>query len=70
MWTVAQLIATGVFDRFPDLRIYFAETNASWLPIGLYQLDENYELYSHLSQRRRHPSTDSGATRLRGGTAT
>jgi predicted TIM-barrel fold metal-dependent hydrolase len=47
LWTVAQLIATGVFDRFPELKIYFAETNASWLPNGIYELDENYGTYEH-----------------------
>jgi predicted TIM-barrel fold metal-dependent hydrolase len=47
-WTVAQLIATGVFDRFPELQIYFAETNASWLPTGLQQYDENYQTYEHI----------------------
>lgn len=47
MWTVAQLIATGVFDRYPELRVYFAETNASWLPMALHQIDENYEIYVH-----------------------
>ena len=47
LWTVAQLIVTGVFDRFPELQIYFAETNAGWLPLALEQLDENYELYEH-----------------------
>lgn len=45
LWTVAQLIGTGVFDRFPELQVYFAETNASWLPNALVQLDENYETY-------------------------
>jgi predicted TIM-barrel fold metal-dependent hydrolase len=47
LWTVAQLIVGGVFDRFPTLELYFAETNASWLPNALYELDENYEVYEH-----------------------
>jgi predicted TIM-barrel fold metal-dependent hydrolase len=47
LWTVAQMMVTGVFDRFPELRIYFAETNAGWLPLALEQLDENYKLYEH-----------------------
>jgi len=42
MFTVAQLIVGGVFDRFPELRIYFAETNASWLACALWQMDDNY----------------------------
>jgi predicted TIM-barrel fold metal-dependent hydrolase len=48
MWTVAQLIMTGVFDRFPQLQLYFAETNASWLPNALQQFDENYKTYEHM----------------------
>jgi uncharacterized protein len=51
-WTVAQLIGTGVFDRFPSLQVYFAETNASWIPIGLQQYDENFQTYSHLYEGR------------------
>jgi len=39
------LVMSGVFDRFPDIRFYFAETNASWLPGTLYFLDDNYALY-------------------------
>lgn len=44
-YCVAQLIASGVFDRFPEIRFYFAETNASWLPWCLFVLDDNYELF-------------------------
>src|SRR5262249_17515138 len=43
MFCIAQLIAAGVFDRFPALQFYFAETNASWLPSALYFMDGNYE---------------------------
>jgi predicted TIM-barrel fold metal-dependent hydrolase len=46
-WNLSQLIVTGTLDRFPELRIYFAETNASWLPTALYQMDENYGIYEH-----------------------
>jgi predicted TIM-barrel fold metal-dependent hydrolase len=52
LWTIAQLMVTGVFDRFPALQLYFAETNASWLPIALQQLDENYKMYEHLYQQK------------------
>ncbi|WP_261566564.1 amidohydrolase family protein [Frankia gtarii] len=51
-YTLAQAMVAGVFDRFPDLKLYFAETNASWLPIGLQQMDENYKLYEHTFVRR------------------
>jgi predicted TIM-barrel fold metal-dependent hydrolase len=42
---LVQLLTSGVFDRFPEIRFYFAETNASWLPSALYFLDDNYALY-------------------------
>jgi len=38
-----QLIFAGVFDRFPAMRYYFAETQIGWLPNTLSQLDETYE---------------------------
>jgi len=39
---VVSLIVNGVFDRFPALRLYFAETGCSWLPAALNSLDEFY----------------------------
>lgn len=40
-----QLALMGVFDRFPALRIYWAETQAGWLAHTLVQVDENYHRY-------------------------
>jgi predicted TIM-barrel fold metal-dependent hydrolase len=37
-----QLALAGTFDRFPRLRIYYAETQAGWLPFALFQVDDNY----------------------------
>jgi predicted TIM-barrel fold metal-dependent hydrolase len=45
MYTMSQLICAGVLDRFPDLQFYFAEVNASWLPWGLFVIDDNYEIF-------------------------
>jgi predicted TIM-barrel fold metal-dependent hydrolase len=45
MFCLSQLIYSGVFDRFPHIRFYFAETNASWMPSSLFFFDENYELF-------------------------
>lgn len=45
MYTMSQLICSGALDRFPDLQFYFAEVNASWLPWGLFVLDDNYEIF-------------------------
>ena len=38
-----QLIFGGVFDRFPSLRIDFAENQIGWLPHFLEMADERYE---------------------------
>ena len=45
IYTIAQLLEAEVFDRFPDLRLYFAETNASWMVSTLYFFDDSYERY-------------------------
>jgi predicted TIM-barrel fold metal-dependent hydrolase len=46
MYTMSQLICSGTLDRFPDLQFYFAEVNASWLPWGLFVIDDNYEIFT------------------------
>ncbi len=45
MYNMSQLICSGALDRFPDLQFYFAEVNASWLPWGLFVIDDNYEIF-------------------------
>ena len=42
---VMQMAYGGVWDRFPDLQIYFAETMAGWIPFLLFMLDDNYRRY-------------------------
>lgn len=43
-----QLMYAGVFDRFPSLRIYWAETQCGWLAHSRVQIDENYDRYKYL----------------------
>ena len=43
-----QLAFAGVFDRFPDLRIYWAETQIGCLPFALWQIDDHHERYGHM----------------------
>ncbi|HLY67888.1 MAG TPA: amidohydrolase family protein [Chloroflexota bacterium] len=43
-----QLAFMGVFERFPALRVYFAETQIGWLPYACVQIDDNYERYKYL----------------------
>lgn len=46
-----QLTLAGVFDRFPKLEIYHAETQAGWVPFALFQVDDNYEREKHRMER-------------------
>jgi predicted TIM-barrel fold metal-dependent hydrolase len=39
----AQWVLSGVFDRFPDLKILFAENQIGWLPFYLQGADVRYE---------------------------
>jgi predicted TIM-barrel fold metal-dependent hydrolase len=42
---LAHMIASGVFDRIPDLRLYVAEAMAGWLPEVLYMMDDAYRTF-------------------------
>jgi predicted TIM-barrel fold metal-dependent hydrolase len=46
-----QMILHGVFDRFPKLKIYFAENQIGWLPLFLQQLDRQYGRGYHWAMR-------------------
>ena len=59
VYCMAQLMAAGVFDRFPDIKFYFAETNASWLPSSLYFMDDNHEIFSSAFGGRKMALTPS-----------
>ena len=60
---IIQMIAAGVFARFPKLHIYFAETQIGWLPSALEQMNDTYERNRYwmerdfgISQFKRPPS--------------
>lgn len=40
-----QMAFAGVWDRFPTLRMYWAETMIGWLEYGLWQIDDHYDRY-------------------------
>jgi uncharacterized protein len=40
---MTQLVLSGLFDRLPNLRVFFAETRVGWLPFFLESLDLWYE---------------------------
>jgi len=44
MYACLSMIAGGVCERFPELRIAFLEGNCSWLPFWLWRMDEHYEV--------------------------
>jgi len=46
MNTVAFLLAGGVCERFPDLRIVFLEANGGWIVPWLERLDHHREIFT------------------------
>jgi predicted TIM-barrel fold metal-dependent hydrolase len=46
-----QLLLSGVFDRLPRLKIYWAETQVGWLPYYYEQLDDVYGRSRHWMER-------------------
>ncbi len=46
--TFADMIAGGVFERFPRLKVVSAENDVSWIPHFLYRLDHAYDRLRHL----------------------
>ena len=46
-----QMAMAGVFDRFPNLSIYWAESQIGWLPYSLEQIDDNYERNRYWGER-------------------
>jgi predicted TIM-barrel fold metal-dependent hydrolase len=41
--TVSQLVMSHLFDRFPDLRVFVAESRVGWLPFWFENADLQYE---------------------------
>jgi predicted TIM-barrel fold metal-dependent hydrolase len=46
-----QMAMAGVFDRFPGLKIYWAESQAGWLPYSFDQIDDNHERNRYWGER-------------------
>lgn len=47
-----QMVMSGLFDRFPQLQVYFAENEAGWVPMYLEDLDNRY--LRHRGWAKRH----------------
>jgi predicted TIM-barrel fold metal-dependent hydrolase len=41
--SIAQLVLSGVFERFPKLKVFFAETRLGWVPFWLEHMDLWYQ---------------------------
>jgi predicted TIM-barrel fold metal-dependent hydrolase len=50
------LIFSGVFDKFPSLRLVFAEVDCGWLPYFKEQLDDGFQRYRFRFDLRKLPS--------------
>ena len=48
MASVMEIVASGVLDRHPQLRVGFFESGLGWLPYWLERLDEHKETMGHL----------------------
>lgn len=49
--SISQLILSGVFDRMPELQVFFAETRLGWVPFWMETADYWYERHRHWSER-------------------
>ena len=49
--SLTQMIMSGVFDRLPDLQVFFAETRLGWVPFWMEEADYWYERHRHWAER-------------------
>lgn len=49
--SIAPLFMSGVFDRFPDFKIFFAETRVGWIPFWMEMADYWYDKHLHWNKR-------------------
>jgi uncharacterized protein len=45
-----QMVLDGVFDRFPNLKIFFAETQVGWIPFALEMADVRFERHARWAE--------------------
>ena len=59
LYPIVQMMLAGVFERFPELRLYFAETHAGWIPYDFFKLDDYYSIYKPwFGEQLKRPPTD------------
>ncbi len=49
--SLSQMVLSGVFDRLPALKIFFAETRLGWVPFWMEEADYWYERHRHWAER-------------------
>ena len=49
--SLTQMIMSGAFDRFPALKVFFAETRLGWVPFWMEEADYWYERHRHWAER-------------------
>lgn len=47
---MVEMVFAGVFDRFPELQVFFAETDFGWVPYVKEQIDNNYQRLDPVSR--------------------
>jgi predicted TIM-barrel fold metal-dependent hydrolase len=58
MAAVMEIIASGVLDRHPGLRVAFLESGIGWLPYWLERLDEHKSSLGHLMPELKRDPTE------------
>lgn len=48
--TAMQMVLSGVFDRFPELEIFTAETQIGWIPLFLEVCEQRFERHHHWAE--------------------
>jgi len=47
---IVQMVFAGIFDRFPELQVVFAEVDCGWVPYFKEQIDNNYRRLDPVSR--------------------
>ena len=58
MASVMEIVASGILDDYPKLRVGFFESGLGWLPYWLERLDEHKEAMPHLVPRLKRSPTE------------
>lgn len=52
MYASLCMIAGGVLERFPELRVAFLEANCSWTPYFMWRMDEHFEAREKIARKK------------------